>query len=147
MGSFALDLQAFADKAGALADAVIRETMVHITTVIDDRSPVGDATYWKSKPPKGYVGGHFRANWQLGVGEIPGGVVPGHDYGVTLSANTGKLPQDAAGKMFYLANNVPYAQRIEDGWSHQHPAPQAVVGRTVTEFQDIVKAAVAKVAT
>jgi hypothetical protein len=46
------------------------------------------------------------------------------------------VPNDAAGRVFYLANNVPYAQRIEDGWSRQ--APTGLVALTAMEFQNIV---------
>ena len=48
-----------------------------------------------------------------------------------------KIPDDASGRIYYLANNVPYARRLEDGWSRQ--APQGIVGRTVIQFRQIVK--------
>jgi hypothetical protein len=45
----------------------------------------------------------------------------------------------AAGKVHYLTNNLPYAYRLEYGWSRQ--APNGMVGVTVVEFQSIVNAA------
>lgn len=138
MGTFSLDLKKFSEKVQKRADDVVGLVVLKIAHKLDERSPVGDATYWKSKPPKGYVGGRFRGNWQLGVGTIPAGETGRIDPrgAATLGAIVAEIPTKAAGKIYYLANNVPYAQRIEDGWSRQ--APQGLVGRTVLEFPSIV---------
>lgn len=143
--TFALDLKAFADKAGKKADDAVGLIVVKVAEKLDLRSPVGDARYWKHKPPKGYIGGHFRANWQLGVGIRPSGEIKGADP--SGSATQGRIlasvPEQAAGKVYWLANNAPYAQRLEHGWSRQ--APQGLVGLTVAEFPQIVRDAVAEV--
>jgi hypothetical protein len=140
--TFALDLQRFADKCGKKADDMVANVVVRVAAELDRRSPVGDAKYWKSPPPKGYVGGHFRANWQLGVGVRPAGEVAGVDPAGknTLGRIIAEVPEQAAGKVYWLANNTPYSQRIEHGWSRQ--APQGLVGLTVVQFQRIVKDAV-----
>ncbi|MFM9829732.1 MAG: hypothetical protein ACKVOB_13485 [Sphingomonas sp.] len=143
MTSFALQLAQFAEKVGEDADQVVGGVVIELARVIDERSPVGDAKFWKSSPPKGYVGGHFRANWQLAIGSIPKGEVVGINFGAALAENVARIPTEAAGPTYYLANNVPYAQRLEDGWSRQ--APVGLVGRTVIEFQDIVARKVAEV--
>lgn len=142
-GPFTLQLQQFAAKAKERADEAVGGVVVRIAAALDERSPVGDARYWKNPPPKGYVGGRFRGNWQLGVGTIPAGETGRIDTGggATLNAIIAEVPEQAAGKVYYLANNVPYARRIEDGWSRQ--APQGLVGRTVVEFETIVREAVA----
>lgn len=142
MGSFTLDLQRFAEKCAERADDAVGNIVVRIAAELDKRSPVGDATYWKNPPPAGYIGGHFRANWQLGVGAMPMGEIPGVDRTgkKTQGRIMAEIPEQAAGKVFYIANNAPYAQRLEYGWSRQ--APQGLVGLTVTMFQDIVRDAV-----
>jgi len=142
MGSFTLDLQRFAEKCAERADDAVGNIVVRIAAELDKRSPVGDATYWKNPPPAGYIGGHFRANWQLGVGAMPMGEIPGVDRTgeKTLGRIMAEIPEQAAGKVYYIANNAPYAQRLEHGWSRQ--APQGLVGLTVTMFQDIVRDAV-----
>lgn len=142
--TFALDLNAFADKYRAQADDAVGLIVVKVAEKLDLRSPVGDARYWKHKPPKGYIGGHFRANWQLGVGVRPTNEIKGVDRGgQALGRIMAAVPEDAAGKVYWLANNAPYAQRLEHGWSRQ--APQGLVGLTVAEFQQIVRDAVAGV--
>lgn len=140
--SFELDLKKFAEKAAARADEAVAGIVTGLHVKIDARSPVGDARYWKNPPPKGYVGGRFRANWQLGVGSMPGGTIatPDPDGGSVRARIQAAIPSDAAGKIYYLVNNVPYAQRLEHGWSRQ--APQGVVGLSLLEVQDVVNNAV-----
>jgi len=144
--TFALDLQKFAEKAGAMADQVVGEIVVGVARELDMRSPVGDATYWTRPAPKGYIGGRFRANWQLGIGQKVNGTVEANDLNgtIALPAIMAAVPEEAAGNVYYLSNNLPYAQRIEDGWSRQ--APAGLVGLTAVKFQEIVNEAAAKVA-
>ena len=141
--SFALDLQRFAEKCKDKADDAVGNIVARVAVELDKRSPVGDATYWKHPPPRGYIGGHFRANWQLGVGSIPAGVIPGADRSgvATVGRIIAAIPDQASGKVYFLTNNTPYAQRLEHGWSRQ--APAGVVGLTVTMFSQIVRDAVA----
>jgi hypothetical protein len=138
MSTFALQLKAFEDKTKARADDLVGLVVTKIAQRLDERSPVGDASYWKSKPPAGYVGGRFRGNWQLGVSTIPQGETGRIDPsgGATVSAIIASVPDHAAGLVFFLANNVPYSQRIEDGWSRQ--APTGLVALTAMEFRAIV---------
>lgn len=141
--TFALDLQKFAAKAGKRADAVVGEVVTLIAREVDRRSPVGDATYWKHPAPKGYLGGHFRGNWQMGINVRPSGEVPGVDPSgaATVGRIVAAIPDKASGNVYWLANNAPYALRLEHGYSRQ--APQGVVGLTVSKFQTIVSEAVA----
>lgn len=143
MGTFALDLAKFADKVKGRADDVVGDVVVQIAQAVDRRSPVGDATYWKSPAPKGYVGGRFRGNWQLGVDIRPAGETGRIDPtgADTQGEILARIPTEAAGPVYYLLNNVDYAQRIEEGWSRQ--APQGLVGLTAIEFPQMVDQAVA----
>lgn len=142
--TFALDLERLVQKYKARADDVVALTVTKIAAELDKRSPVGDAKFWKNDPPAGYIGGHFRANWQLGVNVVPRAEKPGVDRNgtVALPAIVAAIPDQAAGNVYYLANNVPYARRLEYGWSRQ--APSGLVGLTVTKFQQFVRNAVAE---
>ncbi|MFZ6655935.1 hypothetical protein [Undibacterium sp. TJN19] len=145
MGKFSLEIAEFAKRAVEKADAVTRMAITDLTTDVVERSPVGDAKLWQSPPPKGYVGGRFRANWQLGVESIPDGVLPDIDPS-SASANAslkrviGAIPSDAAGRSYYLTNNLPYAERLEYGWSTQ--APAGMVAIAVVRWRNIVDDAV-----
>jgi hypothetical protein len=145
-GPFALQLQKFAQKTGEKADLAVGRIVIGVAAELDRRSPVGDSSYWQHPAPKGYVGGRFRGNWQLGVGVVPAGETGAVD---TTGAETqgriiAAVPEKASGLVYYLVNNVPYARRIEDGWSRQ--APQGLVGLTTIMFQRIVDEAVAAAA-
>lgn len=144
MSTFALDIAAWVNATKGSLDDTVGLVLVNIAAELDKRSPVGDATYWKNPPPAGYVGGHFRANWQLGVGSFPIGEIPGADpTGAGAQARiAAAIPDQAAGKVYWIANNVPYAQRLEYGWSRQ--APQGVVGVTTAMFQQIAAKSIAE---
>src|SRR3546814_4931116 len=75
--------------------------------------------------------GRFRANWSVGIGRIPQGVVELDDKTgtATISKADAELAEVKAGDVIYLINNVPYGPRLENGWSKQ--APAGVVAVTV----------------
>lgn len=142
MSSFSLDLSAFTKKAGANADLVVKRVVAGMAESVIEMSPVGDGVYWKSPPPKGYVGGRFRGNWDYGFNAPP---TKQFDKVVDKSGaiSTRRIQQGFSAAptsgVHYLANNLPYAIRLENGWSRQ--APAGMVGVTVLKFQAIVKGA------
>lgn len=155
MGIFTVQLQAIAAKTQQKLDDFVGLVVIGVAARLDYRSPIGDAVYWTSKPPPGYVGGRFRANWQLGVGHAPGGEINAVDRsakdpdrgGDTTARILVGLPVEGkrAGPIYYLVNNVPYADRIEHGWSRQ--APTGLVALTATEFQALANRAAEAVKT
>jgi hypothetical protein len=141
MMGFAEDIAKFVKKANGNADAVVRKTVLDIGTSLVEKTPVGDASYWKKKPPAGYVGGHARANWQHSTGSPVVSEVLGTDKSgaATVDRITASIPQDAAGKVHFITNSVPYIEPLEDGHSRQ--ALNGMIGLTVQEFGGIVQAA------
>lgn len=139
--SFESDLKAFADKTSVKANAVVRKIVIDVGTALVMKSPVGDAKYWKSPPPKGYVGGRFRANWQYGLSAPVLTTSEKIDPQGTATIQTivGKIDDKAAGSVHYITNSLPYVDRLENGWSRQ--APHGMVGLTVLEYKPIVEAA------
>ena len=143
MSSFSLQLNklmaAYKDRVDETVSKVVRGVVIKI----DARSPVGDPTNWKHPAPAGYVGGRFRANNQLGLDKIPAGTLDKVDPSGrgTVAMNFGRIPKQAAGHTYHIANNLPYAQRIEFGWSTQ--SPTGVYGVTALELQKFVDEAVA----
>ena len=86
--------------------------------------------------------GRFRGNWQVATGAAPTGTVDLEDpSGNTVTAQVaGEVQGMEPGDVVYLVNNLPYAQRLEDGWSQQ--APGGMVALTVQRFQPIAEAAI-----
>lgn len=82
--------------------------------------------------------GRFRGNWQVQIGSVPDGelylVDPAGD--ATLSKGTAVAMGLTEGDIVYIANNLPYAMRLENGWSKQ--APAGMVAVTVGQFGSIL---------
>ncbi len=142
MGSFGDDLRKIAEKTKERANFIVSKIVTDISTELVEKSPVGDGKYWQSAPPPGYVGGRFRGNWNLGVGEADGSTTEAIDAGgaVTIAKIVGKMPADASGKVFFITNSLPYAIALEEGHSPRQ-APNGMVAITVLEFEPIVRAA------
>jgi len=138
--SFAADLSKWCKQtAPETTQRVVRIAVTEIANRVIQRSPVGDGSYWQSPPPPGYAGGRFRGNWFYNFGS------PSVDFTTAIdpsgSATLFKIIGgivDRAG-VHYIANNLPYAERIESGWSRQ--APQGMVGLTELEFPEIFERA------
>ncbi len=110
---------------GSTAFAILRNLI--------SASPVGNPDQWALEslpPPPGYVGGHFRRNWQVVTGI---GGEPAELDGVDTTAGAeplarGKAQIDKAGQSdrtiisIVILNNVPYANRLAQGWSRQAEA-------------------------
>ena len=94
------------------------------------KSPVGNPDYWldpESAPP-GYVGGRFRANWQITVGESAAGEIDSTDFPVP------NIPGNLTGfQTVWITNNVPYADALEGGWSRRQ-APDGIVEVAIVEM-------------
>lgn len=136
--SFTLDMQKFTKKAKGNIDLAVKRTVAGVADSVVMMSPVGDASYWKTPAPAGYVGGRFRGNWDYGFNVAPSKQYPTIDAGGSVSigrVESGMIGKPAAG-VHYIANNLPYAQRLEEGWSSQ--APHGFVQLTVLKFQSIV---------
>ena len=148
MSSFSVNLVKWAEQAGEKASLVIKDVIVDITRRVDEKSPVGKREIWAANIkraarglpplPKGYVGGHFRANWQLGVDSRPTEEILGTDFAAALSRNENSVPDDAMGHTYFLTNNCAYAMELERGHSSVQ-APIGIVGITILEWQGIVR--------
>lgn len=144
--TFTLEIAAFIEKAKSNIDQVIQKTAIDMLSQIIDRSPVGNPELWASnqKGPEGYVGGRFRANWQVTFNAPAANEINAIDPsgGATLQAGTALLMAfNSSARSIFIMNNVPYAHSIEYGHSGKQ-APAGVVRITVAEFQTYIDAAV-----
>lgn len=142
MATFSAQILAWVEKTKDDADKIVRYALGTLDSRLVTRSPVGDATYWKRPPPAGYTGGRFKGNWQMSIGSPATGTkdLIDKDGSATIAAHASVVSVAKAGQVCYLMNNLPYAKRIEDGWSRQ--APIGVVALTVVEWNNIVENAV-----
>lgn len=95
----------------------------------------------------GYTGGRFRGNWQIGFGNRPTGQTGIIDPSGAIALANGRDKLMAYDPMrtslIYFTNNVPYATRLEFGWSSQRP--EGMVRVTAANFRKWVAEAVEEV--
>ena len=89
------------------------------------------------------LSGRFRASMTIGVGQIDTSVAPAPAPGQTVAVPEPRIPAITIGATYYHANSLPYARRIEYGWSNK--APAGVFRITAQKVPGIVSALVAQV--
>lgn len=140
--SFEIDLRAFIEKAKGNSELVVRKVGTDMLARVINRSPVGNPDLWESPPPPGYVGGRFRGNWQVTFGAQATGETGRVDPNGASTLQAGQAVLAAyqgSVNSIWLTNTVPYAYRLEMGWSNQ--APQGMARITAAEFQQFVNRA------
>jgi len=140
---FRLQLEKFSKETVPAIVAQLQGRIVaELLTLIVQATPVGNHRTWaaniqrasKGKPPLpiGYVGGHARKNWQITIGSPATGIIAGIDTTGQQSISAGA--QVAASidvpVVAYIANPLPYMQRLEEGHSKQ--APQGMVAQAIS---------------
>lgn len=120
MVGFAESIRKFATITEDRADAVVKASIEEVGRRVIERSPV--------------LSGRFRSNWNYAAGAP--------DINETELTNIHKvnrieaIPDKTVAFTHWISNSLPYATRIEHGWSKK--APQGVVGVTSIEWPAIV---------
>ena len=130
------------DQAINASEKTIRAAAITVFTDVIKKTPVGNTSLWKtSYPPKGYVGGQLRGNWQTTL-DVPASNAISRSQKGTSGGATQETISGSSGysldQSIFLTNNLPYAERINDGWSRQ--APAKFVETSVLRFNGIVEA-------
>ena len=123
MGQFEIGLRKFAEKTELKINDVVRKIGLEVYSSVVMRSPVDT--------------GRFRGNWNVSLANFDPSVSELTDKeGAASIANATVSIAEYKGGSIYISNNLPYAQRLEDGWSKQ--APVGMLRITAVEFQDMV---------
>lgn len=122
--SFALDVSKFVEKAKKNPEKVMRQVSIKLFSAIIKASPVDT--------------GRFRMNWMASGGAPSAGTTDATDKSgnIAIGNATSFVLKAADWREFTLTNNLPYAQRLEYGWSQQ--APAGVVRTNVSRFQQLI---------
>ena len=131
MSGFTLDVKNFVEKAKKNPETVARQVSFKLFSAVIKASPVDT--------------GRFRMNWQTAGAVAPSGVIDGVDKGGAAAIGDAASYIFAASDWneFTLTNNLPYADRLEYGWSNQ--APQGMVRVNVARFNTLLEEEAAKV--
>lgn len=152
---FAARIAAAKDRASDL----VRKSSLELLGMMIDASPVGNPDLWLSlhprsdintqkeshwKGPDGYVGGRFKNNWNCGVGYLDMDTIaePNASGDDAMAKAEARLKSWEPGQTIMLTNSMPYAFRLENGWSRQ--APFGMVKTSVIMYSDLMAAAAAK---
>lgn len=122
--SFALDVSKFVEKAKKNPEKVMRQVSIKLFSAIIKASPVDT--------------GRFRMNWMASGGMSTSGTTDATDKlgNIAIGNATSFVLKATDWREFTLTNNLPYAQRLEYGWSQQ--APQGFVRVNVSRFQQLI---------
>jgi len=111
-------LRQIADRKKIALETVVRKTVFDMAADMVQMSPVDT--------------GRFRSNWKYGEGSInqESSTAPGTDPITSIAAGVASWKP---GETMYVTNSLPYAYRLETGWSKQ--APYGMVSTTIANFQ------------
>lgn len=119
---FELELTAeWAAKVDDIAEAVAGIGLVMLSGIVR-KSPVDT--------------GRFRGNWITSIGGVSGATFDRVDPSGSVSINEGAgimMAYPNTMPPIYIQNNLPYANRLENGWSRQ--APGGMVALTIAEIE------------
>lgn len=131
MSAFTLDVKNFVEKAKKNPETVARSVSFKLFSAVIKASPVDT--------------GRFRMNWQAAGAITPSGILDtvdqSGDKAVAMAADY--VFKNSDWGEFTLTNNLPYAERLEYGWSNQ--APQGMVRVNVARFNSLLEEEAAKV--
>jgi hypothetical protein len=122
--SFTSDLKKFQVSFSEANDEMIQGIEIALFSAVILDSPVDT--------------GRFRGNWQATINTPATGTLTTLDP--SGQKTTGQIVTFteglSGGRITYLTNNLPYAQKLEYGYSGQ--APQGMVRRNAARFQQLV---------
>lgn len=137
---FSEDIAKFVQTCNRNAHQVVRETVLEIGKSVVMKTPVGGSQATSSGDDKS---GYARGNWSHSVSQPDQGVFDSRDESgsASIARIRESIPADAAGKVHYIQNCVPYIMALEEGHSSQ--APHGMAAATAAEFEGIVQKALA----
>ena len=111
MSKFTLDIAKFVKKAKINQEVAARKITFELFSRVIMKSPVDT--------------GRFRGNWFTQIGSVSSSVnhkLLDKSGGAALNQAGAVSAKIKAGDVVYMANNLPYAGRLEYGYSQQAPA-------------------------
>lgn len=119
--TFAQDLQRIAAKVDRSLEDTVKAVSTELFTSVIKDTPVDT--------------GRARGNWQASIG-TPASGETNASQGEAEALVYSRARSFELGEVLWLTNNLPYARRLEYGWSQQ--APAGMVRKNVSRIQQIV---------
>lgn len=125
MPKFSIPLDKLAKKVQVELETVARKATLQMFESVIKLSPVAT--------------GRFRANWNVSYGIVVRTVTESTDLS-RAEAEVQKVLTLPIGGVIFMANSLPYSQRLENGWSKQ--APTGMVRLSALQYQRYVRQAI-----
>lgn len=125
---FSLEVKMWTARAAAGLREARKEALLDIGTAIIAETPVKT--------------GACMSNWQSSIGEAKEGKLPIRPLSAPIAELKETLEKLDGDQTFVMRNNLPYATRLEFGWSAQ--APEGMVRRNVERWQGALDRAATK---
>lgn len=119
--SFEDDIKRFSAKTSKAHDEITRGTTIALFNAVIMDTAVDT--------------GRARGNWQTSVGQPVTSQIERQGAEGAMAEVATNTPA-GAGQETMLANNLPYIEKLENGWSDQ--SPQGMVRRNVDRFQRLL---------
>lgn len=125
--TFATELRSYCEMTGVEIDRFTRRVALQVAASCIGLSPVDT--------------GRFRANWHIGISNPYRltSLSVDKDGAATVLKASGELSSWEPGQDIWISNSLPYAERLEYGWSKQ--APAGMVRLTVQRFNEFISKA------
>ena len=122
--TFALDLSKAIEKVQEKSGVAVKRITLELFKLVIEKSPVDT--------------GRFRANWNVSLNSPDKTTTKDTDDSSRGKPSVDKMEDKIISYSFkdqsvYLCNSLPYAVRLEDGWSHTQ-APNGMVRLSVIEI-------------
>ncbi len=144
--SFSLEMKRAVHEMTKGMEGLLEQTTKALFISVVEATPVGNPDIWDSlwkwsdgsaaNVPAGYVGGRLRTNWQTTKDRPASGEIDKIDPDLPMREIQSVLGGVNFSKDFnlYLTNNLPYADRVENGWSRkQRPEGMVRINLVKTE--------------
>ena len=122
--TFALDLSKAIEKVQDKSGVAVKKITLELFKRVIEKSPVDT--------------GRFRANWNVSLNSPDTTTSESTDDSARGNPSVERMTKEVLSYSFkdqsvYLCNSLPYAVRLEDGWSHTQ-APNGMVRLSVIEI-------------
>lgn len=129
-GQFSIGIKLWTDKVEKRLNRILQKIEYNMLVQVVYLSPVKT--------------GLFRGNWQVMINTVwPGTIAKTDKNGSrTIAAGNKVIKTKDPGDITYIINNLPYARRLEYGWSKQ--APGGMVRIVSAQFKAVVAQSIAE---
>lgn len=106
----------------AIQEAV-KVVAIELFSGVITSSPVGNPSLWKnpSSAAPGYSGGQFRSNWFLTFESPSTQITESQNEESQRLSDINNILTTKYSDEYILTNNLPYSERLDNGWSTQAP--------------------------